>query len=210
VVVLPDSFTTRGYADGVCTATSTRGVDLSPERRARDADAALNYLRTLPYVDGRHVGLMGGSRGGTTTLAAMLAPGSDVEALAADKRAGFATAVALYPRCLTRQRAVRGDAGGVYRPAAPLLILIGDLDDWTPAADCQRLAAAARQAGQAVTIKVYPGAHHSFDSPNPLRFVPARINPSSPTGRGATTAGHWRAWAESITDVVAFFGEYLR
>ena len=210
VVILPDSFTTRGRADGVCTTSSTRGVDVSAERRARDAYAALGHLRTLAYVDGRRVGLMGGSHGGTTTLAAMRAPAGDFEPLVADKRAGFAAAVALYPRCLGRTGAARGDAAGVYRPVAPVLILIGDKDDWTPAADCRALADAAQRAGESVAIEVYPGAHHSFDSRNPVRYVPERINPSSPTGRGATTGGHADAWTRSIQDVTTFFGRYLR
>src|SRR5436309_891561 len=139
VVLIPDSFTTRGFADGVCTVTSTRGIDVSPERRAHDAYAALAHLRTLPYVDGSRVGLMGGSHGGTTTLASMIAPERDGEPLARDKRAGFAAAVALYPRCTTRQGVLRGDASGVYRPVAPLLILIGEMDDWTPAEPCRKL-----------------------------------------------------------------------
>src|SRR2546422_11726069 len=66
VVLIPDSFTTRGFADGVCTVASTRGIDVSPERRARDAYAALAHLRALSYVDGSRVGLMGGSHGGST------------------------------------------------------------------------------------------------------------------------------------------------
>jgi dienelactone hydrolase len=210
VVLIPDSFTTRGFADGVCTVTSTRGIDVSPERRARDAYAALARLRTLPYVDGSRVGLMGGSHGGSTTLASMIAPERDGEPLALDKRAGFAAAVALYPRCTTRQGALRGDASGVYRPVAPLLILTGEKDDWTPAEPCRKLTEAAQRAGYPVTIKIYPGAHHSFDSHNPVRYVEARNNPSSPAGRGATTGGDPVAWADSIREVVAFFGRHLK
>jgi dienelactone hydrolase len=209
-VLIPDSFTTRGFADGVCTVTSTRGIDVSPERRARDAYAALARLRTLPYVDGSRVGLMGGSHGGSTTLASMIAPERDGEPLALDKRAGFAAAVALYPRCTTRQGALRGDASGVYRPVAPLLILTGEKDDWTPAEPCRKLTEAAQRAGYPVTIKIYPGAHHSFDSHNPVRYVEARNNPSSPTGRGATTGGDPAAWADSIREVAAFFGRHLK
>jgi dienelactone hydrolase len=175
VVVLPDSFTSRGYAGGVCTvALSQRRADVGPERRAHDAHAALAYARALPYVDGRRVGIIGGSHGGTTTLATMLAP-------AGDERAGFAAAVALYPRCASQF--------GVYRTAAPLLILIGEKDDWTPAEPCRKLTQAAREAGQPVAIKVYPGAHHSFDSPHPVRYVATRVNPNAPGGRGATTGG---------------------
>src|SRR5216684_7108056 len=183
VTVIPDSFTTRGHPDGVCTDASPSRGEVAPSRRVRDAYAALAHLRTLPYVDGSRVGLMGGSHGGSTTLASMIAPERDGEPLALDKRAGFAAAVALYPRCTTRQGALRGDAAGVYRPVAPLLILTGEKDDWTPAEPCRKLTEAAQRAGYPVTIKIYPGAHHSFDSHNPVRYVEARNNPSSPTGR---------------------------
>jgi len=196
VVVIPDSFTTRGLAEGVCTVPlSDRRANVSPERRAGDAYAALAYARSLPYVDGRRVGIMGGSHGGSTTLATMAAPARDAE------RAGFAAAVALYPRC--------GSHAGVYRPVAPLLILIGEKDDWTPAELCRKLVEAARSAGGPVTIKVYPGAHHSFDSPNPVRYVATRINPHAAGGRGATTGGDPAAWADSIREVLAFFAQHL-
>ena len=98
----------------------------------------------------------------------------------------------------------------MYRPAAPLLILIGDQDDWTPAEPCRRLAEAAQQAGYPVTIKIYPGAYHSFDSYNPVRYVPTRVNPNTPSGRGATTGGDPAAWADSSREVGTFFGRYLR
>jgi dienelactone hydrolase len=131
-VLMPDSFGTRGFPDGVCTDASPSRVNVSPAARARDAYGALAHARTLPDVDGRRVGLMGGSHGGSTTLASMLAPESDRDPLAPDKRAGFAAAVALYPSCDRDARVWQNDSG-VYRPIAPLLILIGEKDDWTPA-----------------------------------------------------------------------------
>jgi len=172
-------------------------VDVSHERRASDAYAALAQLRHRPDVDGRRVGVMGGSHGGSSTLATMRATGGD-------DAGGFAAAVALYPRC-----AAFTGAFGVYRPRAPLLILIGDADDWTPAEPCRVLAERAVAAGAPVAIKIYPGAHHSFDSYNPVRYVATRINPSSPSGRGATTGGHPQAWADAIQQVEAFFGRHL-
>ena len=202
VVVVPDSFTTRGLAGGVCTIPlAERRANVSPERRAGDAYAALAYTRSLSYVHGRRVGIMGGSHGGSTTLATMMVSASDSETVAREKRAGFAAAVALYPRC-----AVHSEP---YQPVAPLLILVGEKDDWTPAAPCRTLADAARASGHAVTITVYPGARHSFDSPNPVRHVAARINPNAPGGRGATTGGDPAAWADSIRQVVAFFDQHL-
>jgi len=61
-----------------------------------------------------------------------------------------------------------------------------------------------------VRIKIYPGAHHSFDSPNPVRYVPTRINANAPGGRGATTGGDPAAWADAIREVTAFFDRYLK
>jgi dienelactone hydrolase len=195
-VLIPDSFSTRGWPAGVCTDASRGRAAVGPGHRVRDAYAALAYLRTQPYVDGARVGIMGGSHGGSTVLATLVAEG----------QRGFAASVALYPACAGR--GLR-DPFSSYKPSAPLLILIGDKDDWTPAEPCRQLADAARKAGQPVTIKIYPGAHHSFDSPYPVRYVAARINTNSPTGRGATTGGDAQAWADSIREVLAFFGQHL-
>jgi dienelactone hydrolase len=203
VVVMPDSFSTRGFPGGVCTDPS-RGPRVAPLQRARDAYAALAYLRTLAYVDRGRVGLMGGSHGGSTTLLAMLPPRGD-----APRRPGFAAAVALYPGCATASGRLIADSRGVYSSLAPLLILVGELDDWTPAEPCRRLADNAQKAGYPVTIKVYPGALHSFDSSSPPRYVAARLNANSPTGHGATTGGNPAAWADSIREVLAFFVRQL-
>ncbi|HWU37485.1 MAG TPA: dienelactone hydrolase family protein, partial [Candidatus Acidoferrum sp.] len=220
VVIIPDSFTTRGHPGGVCTDPSPRRAEVSPARRVHDAYAALAYARSLPYVVGARVALMGGSHGGSTTLVSMVAPESNTELLAREKRAGFAAAVALYPGCDTRLggwRVVRqsGPTGpitgyaGVYKPIAPLLILIGGKDDWTPAEPCRRLTEVAQQAGYPVRIKIYPGAQHSFDSDRPVRYIGDRVNLHSATGRGATTGGDPKAWADSIREVMAFFGQHL-
>ena len=61
-----------------------------------------------------------------------------------------------------------------------------------------------------MTIKVYPGAYHSFDGDSPVRYVETRVNVSSPTGHGATTGGDPEAWADSIREVDAFFGRALK
>jgi dienelactone hydrolase len=210
VILIPDSFTTRGHAGGICTDPSPSRAEVSPSRRVRDVYAALTYLRTLPYVDGRRVGLMGGSHGGTTTLASMVAPENDTEVLAEDRRAGFATAVALYPGCATRLGSWRANSTGVYQPVAPLLLLIGEKDDWTPAEPCRKVTEAAEEAGHPVAIEIYPEAYHSFDSSRPVRYVATRVNPNAPTGRGATPGGAPTAWADSIREVVAFFGQHFK
>ena len=210
VTVIPDSFTTRGHADGVCTDASPSRGEVAPSRRVQDAYAALAHARALPYVDGRHAGLMGGSHGGSTTLASMAAPQNTWDLLAREKQAGFAAAVALYPGCGTSLGTWRADGTGTYRSVAPLLILIGEKDDWTPAPPCVKLAASTQATEHPVEITVYPGAHHSFDSDRPVRFVAGRVNNNAPGGRGATTGGDAAAWADSIRRVIAFFGERLK
>ncbi len=220
VILIPDSFTTRGHAGGVCTDPSPSRTEVSPPRRVPDAYAALAYIRALPYVDGSRVGLMGGSHGGSTVLASMVDAQSDKEIIAREKRVGFAAAIALYPACaaqyggwrVARQSGPRGpitDYIGVYKPVAPLLILIGENDDWTPAEPCRKLTETAHQAGYPVMIKIYPGAHHSFDSDRPVRYIEERINVNAATGRGATTGGDPKAWSDSILEVVAFFEQHL-
>lgn len=221
VVLVPDSFTTRGYPAGVCTKPPPGRNAVGPARRVRDAYAALAYLQTLADVDRQRIGLMGGSHGGTTTLATLANQDPDPRPPPPIRDPGFGAAVALYPGCaapLGRWRATREAGGrgpitgyvGVYTPTAPLLILIGEMDDWTPAEPCRRLARAAQEAGYPVAIKVYPDAHHSFDSANPVRYVAARVNANSPTGYGATTGGHPTAWADAIRDLIAFFDAKLR
>ena len=210
VVLMPDSFTTRGHPGGVCTDASRSRGEVGPARRRIDAYAALAHARSLPFVDGRRVGVMGGSHGGSTTLAVMAAPESGGEWLAHDRRGGFAAAVALYPGCRAALGSWRSDGSGTYRAVAPLLILIGEKDDWTPAAPCVELARSSRATQHPVDIVVYPGAHHSFDSDRPVRYVATRVNMNAPAGRGATTGGDPQAWADSIRRVTEFFERTLR
>ena len=209
VVMIPDSFSTRGHAEGVCANPSPARFAVGPRRRAQDAFAALAYIRALPFVDGSRVGLMGGSQGGSTTLVTMASPLNGSETPAQGGGNGFAAAIALYPGCKVRAGSWRADATGVYQPTAPLYILIGEKDDWTPALPCRTLAQSAPAQGSPVTIKVYPGAHHAFDSRSPLRYVEGRMNANAPGGRGATTGGDPDAWADSILEVEAFFARHL-
>src|SRR5262249_1303772 len=99
---------------------------------------------------------------------------------------------------------------GVYKPSAPLLILVGEKDDWTPADHCQALAQAAQGAGYPVTIKIYPGALHASDSAFPRRYVAERRNANAPDGHGATTGGDAAAWEDAKLQVTQFFARYLR
>ena len=61
-----------------------------------------------------------------------------------------------------------------------------------------------------VEIKVYPDAHHSFDSILPVRYVAERINANSATGRGATAGGNAEAWADAVEQVARFLARHAK
>jgi dienelactone hydrolase len=154
----------RGYAGLILDSFAPRGVSTlcsgggepTPFTRAFDAYRALEYLAGLGSIDPRRVVLQGHSHGGATVLTAL----GDITAEMAGTPLRFAGGVAYYPPC-------------AYSPAefyAPVLILIGEKDDWTPAAACQQLY--ARQHAQApgrLRLIVYPGATHVFDVNAPPR-----------------------------------------
>jgi len=221
VVLVPDSFTPRGFPDGVCTLPGHESSAASGYVRAGDAYGGLLALRKLPNVDGKRIGIMGASHGGWTALAAMCAPVDGRDPLFGAKSNGFAAAVALYPSCAPRYGAwstVRQNKtfgpvvshSGVYKPIAPVLILIGEKDDWTPAEDCRQMVEESRNAGFPINIITYPGAHHAFDSAFPVRHNPLRTNASSPTGKGATTGGDYIAWTDAKRQVASFFVRHLK
>jgi dienelactone hydrolase len=221
VLLLPDSFTPRGLSDGTCTVPGSQSNVASGYIRAGDAYGALAVLRNLSYVDGKRIGIMGGSHGGWTTLAAMCAPVKEKDPLAEAKRNGFVAAVALYPSCgnrygawsTVRQNKTFGPVvshSGVYKPIAPVLILIGEKDDWTPAEVCREMVEVGRKAGFPLNIIIYPGAHHSFDSEYPVRYNALRSNNNSLSGKGATTGGDPTAWSDAKKQVSLFFGQHLK
>jgi dienelactone hydrolase len=194
VTLLVDSFTPRGI-DEVCTGRHL----LSPVRdRADDARGALRYLQGRPDVRADRIGLLGWSNGAAATLSVLFDRGT--------AERDFRAAVAFYPNC------TRNYPGGpAFRPYAPLYVLVGALDDWTPAAPCMALVERARAAGAPIAIKVYPGAHHSFDAPaTPVRYRPEVRNHSKPDGCGGATVGtDPAARADAIAEVTGFLAARL-
>lgn len=165
-VLITDSLTPRGERELCTQRTGSRAVTML--QRRRDALGALAWLAARSDVDGQRLGLLGWSNGGSTVLAAT--QGAHPEVAKAAVRPSLA--VAFYPGCEAEGR--RG-----YQPVAPLLILIGEADDWTPAAPCRTLA---QQLPQSIQIEVYPGAFHGFDGTTPVRLrrdVPNGVNPGA-------------------------------
>lgn len=168
VVLHVDSLSPRGERS-LCGQGDDRRVRMSVER-ARDAYAALLFLQARPDVRADAVALMGWSNGGGTVLWTL---SRESRARPAGLRHDFAAGIAFYPGC--RTLAQRREA---WQPVAPILLLVGEADDWTPAPPCVDLAA---RTGTALELRLYPGAHHDFDAPD------ARLRVR--TGIGATADG---------------------
>ncbi len=183
--LVTDSLTPRGVRELCTQRTGTRRV--TQLNRRRDALGALAWLAAQPDVDPSRIGLLGWSNGGSTVLASSNLMHSEVARAALRP----SLAVALYPGC-------EADLKRGYRPVAPLLMLLGEADDWTPAAPCKALAAAVVAAGAAgpdgpasapaPQWEAYAGAYHGFDGTEPVRLrrdVPNGANPGQGVHVGA-------------------------
>jgi dienelactone hydrolase len=187
-VLVTDSLTPRGERE-LCTQRMG-GRRVTQVERRRDALGSLQWLAAQPGVDPARVGLLGWSHGGSAVLAATNAQHPEVQLAPVAP----SLAVAFYPGCSTDLR--RG-----YEARAPLLLQVGEDDDWTPAEPCRQLAAQAR--GAAVTFHAYPGAVHGFDGTAPVvtrRDVPNGVRP----GQGVRVGGHPEARALSHQRMGAF------
>ena len=169
VVLFPDSFGSRGL--GSQCRERHRSLRASRER-VTDANAARVWLQEQSYVRADHISLLGWSNGASATLWTVR-----LTTLPRPETADFRSAVAFYPNCGRLREAA-------WSARVPTLILIGSIDDWTPAAACQQMVAGARGRSARVEIIVYPDAHHEFDrADSPIRLRTGLVNTVDPSGR---------------------------
>ena len=116
-----DSFATRGIKNA-CPQDAPRLL----LTRQGDALGALSYLSNLPFVDPQRIAVIGYSQGAMVAL--QLASNHQAEIFDVPRDRKFKAAVAYYPLCSVASEEL----------IVPALIMIGELDDWTPATDCER------------------------------------------------------------------------
>ncbi len=183
IVLFVDSFGSRGLGSQ---CRETRRAVTPAGLRRRDALAAAQWLVERPDTPAGGVVLMGWSDGGSTVLAA----GRDHPT----RRGLVRGLVAFYPGCRVAARL------GGWQPVAPMLILHGEADDWTPIWPCRALA---EEVGAAVQLVAYPGAYHNFDVDIPIRVM--RDIPSSQRGDGTVhVGGDPAARQDAMARVLAF------
>jgi dienelactone hydrolase len=189
----------EGYAALVVDSFSSRGLNrvcgdgalLPPRMRSEDAFVAAASLRRESFIDRERIAAMGFSHGGQTVLWA-----ARTETQHGDVR--LKAFVALYPGC--------ADLAGSLPGTAPVLMLLGAADDWTPAAPCQRLALRAR-AQRVVDEITYPDARHAFDGSHLKSRV---FVADARRGQGATIEYNAAAHADAEKQIREFLARYLR
>lgn len=142
-----DPFTPRGEKEGICPTMANLNDKSDAQlkyvaRGGNDALAALNVLQAMPDIDKNYIFLLGYSYGAIASLSAMNKKNSA-------NHAKVAGVVAYYPFCYEDDE-----------PSVPVLVLVGEKDDWTPAAKCQPFASKTN-----FEVVVYPGATHAFNIP---------------------------------------------
>jgi dienelactone hydrolase len=150
VILLVDSYATRGI-EHACTSSAFETF----VKRRPDAYGALDFLARQTFVDPQRVAAVGFSAGAWVTLS-VAEPNSFKQFAPPASNLRFRAAVAFNPPCRWT----------LARPGIPTLILIGDLDDWTPAEDCSNRIAGWGNDGPPIELVVYPGARHGFYYPH--------------------------------------------
>ena len=121
-----------------------------------DAYRALEKLAKHPKINKDKVALTGWSLGGGVSLFAGWMPLKK----AITDQVSFAAHLAFYPPCFINPE-------NLSFTKAPIHILIGEADNWTPAKPCINLVEKLSDKTN-ISITTYPDAHHGFDSEEPV------------------------------------------
>ena len=192
-VVAPDSFGSRGQGSLCVQPAAERTIKVA--HRRDDVLRAAAWLMQRDDVDPQRIAVVGWSNGASTAL--------EVLDRSLWKSQPPAAIVAYYPGCGGWKRRA------LVQPAAPLLMLLGEADEWTPAAPCQELAERF-QSGQrgVVTVQAYADGHHGFDSRAPVRFRPEI--PAGADKRGVHVGGNPAAREASLAELDQFLTRHLQ
>lgn len=179
--VFPDSLTPRGETELCTQKIGSRKIDQT-ERRA-DVLGTLAWVASQPWAQPGRIALLGWSHGGSTVLSSTDATRADVRGQAVKP----AIAVAFYPGCAA---AIKSG----YKPSAPLVLMLGEKDDWTPPAPCVALGNSV-----GAEVNLYADSHHDFDNPvGEVRLrkdVPNGVNPGQGVHVGPNPVAREQAYA---------------
>jgi dienelactone hydrolase len=148
-VVLVDLFNPRGFSE-VC----TNQFRLSLQSRIKDVHSVLEVVRLDNRFNKDKIALGGHSVGAITTLHSSFSELHKI--LERSDKAVYNAFISLAPSCeLTAKKP---------ELLAPLLIVVGELDNWTNPTPCKKEVNRLTDASQNVNLKVIPNAYHTFST----------------------------------------------
>lgn len=147
VTVQSDHFESRGISSSVGDQTRVTGSMMTG-----DALRILNALVEHPRIDPTRIAIMGSSKGGTVAQSVAWEPLRKV--ISGDNM--YAAHIPLYPSCTSFEDKTFSNK--------PMMVMIGDKDNYTGVTQCVDYANEFIQAGYSnLTVKLYPEAYHGFD-----------------------------------------------
>ena len=179
-----DEYNKLGIVTLVVAPFEVRGVKMTMDDQSligaaemnSDAIGALRLLQNDKRIDPRRIGIQGGSKGGNVALS--LAFDGSFQARNLPRSMRFALHIPIYPGCSTQQRNPK-------TTGKPILLLAGDLDDYTNALQCRAYAASIKRMGGVVEFVSYLNAYHDFDGPEQMKL-------------------HWLPKVQNASDCLAF------
>jgi len=154
----------QGYATFQLNSFKSRGItstvgsqdEVTIAAVILDAYRALEKLSKHPKINKDKVAITGWSLGGGVALFSGWMPLKK----AITDELSFAAHLAFYPPCFINPE-------NLSFTKAPIHILIGEVDNWTPAKPCINLVEKLSDKTN-ISITTYPEAHHGFDSEEPV------------------------------------------
>ena len=162
-----DSFGARGV-----TSTVAKQTQFSFAASAYDVLAAFKVLAARGDIDAGRIGAQGHSRGGSAVLTAATRCFADP---VIGPAAGLKAILPAYP--WSGHQFLDPSVGNTI-----VHVLMGDADQWCSPMQVQGHCQAIRLAGGTATMRLFPGAHHSFDRGTGVVHIPeASVAPAAPT-----------------------------
>ena len=149
------SFESRGVK-----STVGSQVEVTTAMMILDSYRALDAISKHPNIEKTKVAITGWSLGGGVSLLSSWLP--LIKAIKPKEK--FVAHLPFYPPCIFQPEVLEFTD-------APIHILIGELDDWTPADACVSLIEELKSKNYNANITVYEKSHHSFDSNLPIEIA---------------------------------------
>ncbi|MEM7750289.1 MAG: dienelactone hydrolase family protein [Pseudomonadota bacterium] len=162
-----DSFGARGV-----TSTVAKQTQFSFAASAYDVLAAWSVLASRPEIDETKIGAQGHSRGGSAVLTAATRKFAD--AVVGEGR-GLCAILPAYP--WSGHQFLSPTVGDTE-----VRVLMGDADEWCSPMQVQGHLQAIRISGGTTSMRLFKGAHHSFDrGSDVIHIAEASVSPAAPT-----------------------------